>query len=325
MNSGKRTGLTILALVAGASFACDTPNEGDMLEVTATGIVQGRVYFDANANRAEDAGDPSVANVPVELSIRGFRSPVERQVSDGNGRYEFVDLPVGTYWIDVDSIVLGDSLLVLDADTLPINVRPGVTRTRGVGLALSRVSIPDARTLPVGKKITVEGFALNQRVAFGDSTVHLSDGPNAIRATNVFRAGIQQGDSVRLTGRTAILDGQPVLDRVTTQILATTGTPVPAIVSTSAAASANGGTADANHVQVRNAMVVDTVTNSAGDRVVTFNDGTGALDVVFDENITFNLPWMLPDSTAARVTGVLVPTGTGTWRMKPRSQADIVR
>ena len=325
MISGKKAKLTWVAVLTVGLFACDTPNEGDILEVTTTGIVQGRVYFDANANRIEDAGDPSVGNVPVEMSIRGFNSPVERQVSDANGRYEFVDLPVGTYWIDVDSIVLGDSLLVLDADTLPINIRPGITTIRGVGLALSRVSIQEARILPVGKKVTIEGFALNSRIAFGDSTVHLSDGPTAIRATNVFRAGIQQGDSVRLTGRTALLDGQPVLDRVTTQILASTGTPVPVIVNTMSAASANGGTADANHVQVRNAMVIDTLTTSGGDRIVTFNDGSGALQVVFDENITFNLPWMLPDSTAARVTGVLVPTGTGSWQMKPRSQADIVR
>ncbi len=311
--------LTVLAL------ACDTPNAGEMLEVTATGTVAGRVYFDANANRIEDGADPSVANIPVELSIRGSRVPVERQVSDGNGQYEFVDIPVGTYWIDVDSLVLGDTLLVLDADTVPVNVRPGITTAKGVGLALSRVTIAEARILPVGKKVTVEGFALNQRTVFGDSTVHLSEGPTAIRAINVFRAGIQQGDSVRLTGRTGVLNGQPVLDGVTTQILARTGTPAPAIVLTSQAATASNGSLDANHVQVRNAMVVDTVTSTTGDRIVTFNDGSGVLELVFDQDITFNLPWMLPDSTASRVTGVLIPTGTGQWQMKPRSQADIVR
>ena len=83
-----------------------------------------------------------------------------------------------------------------------------------------------------GQKVTIEGFALNDRAAFGDSTVHVSEGATAIRATNVFRANVRQGDSVRLTGRTGIVDGQPVIDRVTSQILATTGTPTPAIVTT---------------------------------------------------------------------------------------------
>ncbi|MCA9738350.1 MAG: SdrD B-like domain-containing protein [Gemmatimonadota bacterium] len=326
MTRARWFGMRLAALgVAVAAFACQTPETGDILEVQATGTVQGRVYFDANANRREDATDPSVPDIPVQLSVRGSREPVATQISNAQGQYQFVDLPVGSYWIDVDSTVLGDTLFVLDADTARVDVRPGATPTKGVGLSLAKVSIAEARTLPAGKKVTIEGFALNSRTVFGDSTVHLSDGPNAIRTINVFRAGIQQGDSVRLTGRTGTFMGQPVLDGVTTQILATTGTPQPTVVSTASAANAVGGTRDANHVQVRDAVVVDTVTVQTGDRIVRVNDGSGVLEVVFDEAITFNLPWLLPDSVPARLTGVLVPTGTGAWQMKPRSQADIVR
>ncbi|MEZ4414474.1 MAG: SdrD B-like domain-containing protein [Gemmatimonadota bacterium] len=324
-----RWGWASTGVVAGVALAvaCTAPDSGDILEIEAVGNVVGRVYFDANANNREDAADPSVPGIPVRMTVRGAREAFATEVSDVNGQYTFADLPVGTYWIGVDTLVLGDTLFVLDADTTPVNVRPTVNTTKGVGLALAQVSIAEARLLPVGKKVTIEGFALNSRVAFGDSTIHLSNGPTAIRAINTLRNFplVTEGDSVRLTGRTARYLGQPVLDGVTSQVLVRTGTPTPAIVSTVAAASANGGALDANHVQVRVATVIDTLTAPSGDRVVRVNDGTGVLEVVFDDDITFNLPWLLPDSVASRLTGVLVPTGAGSWQMKPRSQADIVR
>jgi hypothetical protein len=234
-------------------------------------------------------------------------------------------VPVGDYWMNIDTVTLGDSLIAFRSDTLTVAIRPGVTTTWDIGLTFANVTIAEARTLPVGQKVTIEGFALNDRSAFGDSTVHVSEGATAIRATNVFRANVRQGDSVRLTGRTGIVDGQPVIDRVTSQILATTGTPTPAIVTTANARTAVGGTADANHVQVRSATIVDTTTTAEGDRLLDLDDGSGVVEVLLDVDIPFLLTPLLPDSTLTRVTGVLVPTGSGTWRLKPRAQVDIVR
>jgi hypothetical protein len=313
----------VSAIVAGTS--CSTPEAGDVLAVEAIGGLTGVVYFDANTNRVRDSSDPGLEGITIWLSRRGARTPIVPRKSGATGGYMMDRVPVGDYWMNIDTVTLGDSLIAFRSDTLTVAIRPGVTTTWDIGLTFANVTIAEARTLPVGQKVTIEGFALNDRSAFGDSTVHVSEGATAIRATNVFRANVRQGDSVRLTGRTGIVDGQPVIDRVTSQILATTGTPTPVIVTTANARTAVGGTADANHVQVRSATIVDTTTTAEGDRLLDLDDGSGVVEVLLDVDIPFLLTPLLPDSTLTRVTGVLVPTGSGTWRLKPRAQVDIVR
>jgi hypothetical protein len=320
--------MTIPALLTGAALvvaSCSTPDAGEVLNVEATGDIDGTVYFDANTNRTRDSSDPGVGGITIWLSLRGSRTPIVTRTSGSTGGYAIDGLPVGDYWMNVDTFALGDSLIAFAQDTLTVAIRPGALLSWDIGLSFTNVTIAEARTLPVGQKVTIEGFALNDRSAFGDSTVHVSEGATAIRATNVFRANVRQGDSVRLTGRTGIVDGQPVIDRVTSQILATTGVPAPAVVSTAEANTAVGGTRDANHVQVRAATIMDTLTTAEGDRLLNLDDGTGVVEVLLDMNIPFAVTPLLPDSTLTRVTGVLVPTGSGTWRLKPRGQSDIVR
>ena len=58
------------------------------------------------------------------------------------------------------------------------------------------------------------------------------------------------------------------------------------------------------------------------DFVMTVDDGSGALEVVLDKDITFNLTPLVV-GTIVDVTGVLVPTGAGTWQLKPRGSGDI--
>jgi hypothetical protein len=156
--------------------------------------------------------------------------------------------------------------------------------------------------------------------------LHVADTSGALRATRVVSATfINPGDTIRLLGTRRTRSGQPVLDSVTTLFLAAGVAPTPAIVKTVTAANASAGRLDAALVQVDSAMIVDTLTVSGGF-LLTTNDGSGALGVLLEQAAGFIGPALAPYTPGARIqaTGVLVPTGTGAWQLKPRSQFDVV-
>ncbi len=312
------------ALLAATAFgvaACDVGSTAEPPEIATTGTVAGSVVNDVDGTRGASPGDIPLSDVIVRAAYRGTTTPIAIDTTDGSGSYAMV-VPVGAYWMTVDSMILGDTFEVVEADTLTSEVLPNVTRSRVIALGIRRETIESIRSLPVGRVVSVFGFALNDRTVFGDSVIHLTDGDWSIRATTVFRSPVRQGDSVRLAGTTALDHGQPVLDRVTATILAFTGTPQAPLISTGVANTAQQGRLDASHARVRNALVVDTATVN-GEFRATLNDGSGSLIVEADSDLFLNVGVFRPDSTMVQVRGLLVPTGTGTWVLKPRTQSDI--
>jgi hypothetical protein len=182
------------------------------------------------------------------------------------------------------------------------------------------VSTAAARTLAAGMRVAIEGIALNGWGAFADSTVHLRDATGALRTVRVL-GNVAAGDSVRLLGVIATRDGQPVLTGVSaTTLVAGIGLPVPDSVSTATAASAQAGTRDAGQVRV-GGQITGTNNLPAGDVILTVNDGSGAVEVFMDKDVVFN-PGPYQAGAMLRASGVLVPTGTGSWRLKPRTRDD---
>jgi SdrD B-like domain/Secretion system C-terminal sorting domain len=54
------------------------------------------VWFDANGNGAQDAGENGVSNITVTL-YNAAGAPIATTTTDGNGAYNFANLPAGTY------------------------------------------------------------------------------------------------------------------------------------------------------------------------------------------------------------------------------------
>lgn len=314
--------LTLASAIAVAALAaCDAGSTADPPEIAATGTVSGTVVNDVDGTRGASPGDVPISDVIVRAAYRGTTTPIAIDTTDGSGSYA-MEVPVGAYWMTVDSVILGDSFQVVETDTVTTEVLPGLTRPRTIALGVRRETIESVRLLPPGQVVSVFGFALNDRNVFGDSTLHVREGDFSIRATTVFRANIRQGDSVRIAGTTAVDKGQPVLDRVTATTLAFTGTPIAPLLSTGVANTAQQGQLDASHARVRNVTVVDT-SSAGGEFLATVNDGSGPLVVEIDADLFFNTGVFQPDSALIQVEGVLVPTGTGTWVLKPRTQADV--
>src|SRR6185436_4531227 len=84
--------------------------------------------------------------------------------------------------------------------------------------------------------------------------LHLRAGTKALRTINVVRRDVTTGDSVRVLGRRATEQGQPVLSEVEIYpIRSAVEDPTPLALTTGRAASAASGTVGADLATIRNA------------------------------------------------------------------------
>ena len=313
-----------IAGVAVAVIACENSGSNRVLGIEATGDVVGFVYFDNNANREPDAGDGAVGGIEIALLASGTGDTIASANSDDLGVFSLAGVPVGVYRVVVDTTTVGDSAIVASIDATEITVAPDDTVTIEVAISFPLLSVVAALALPLGEKVFVTGIALNARATFGDSTLHVADTSGTLRAVRVGPAAVFPGDSVRLRGTVATRDGRVVLDldRRPPVVLSIAELPPPDTLTTGMAATANGGLLDAAFVRVDSARITDTVT-VGDDFVVTVDDGTGALEVGLDGNIIFPPePFLVPGGDL-RVSGLLVHSGGGKWRLKPRSDEDV--
>ncbi len=234
-------------------------------------------------------------------------------ILDTSGRFGLVPLP--------GAIVESSGLLVPSAERAGRwSLKP--RSTNDLSFEYPSATLREVRSLEPGKRVAVEGVALNGWATFGDATVHLADRTGALRTIRVAQANLFAGDSVRVIGTVAVLDGQPVLSDATASILAAGTAPAPRPRTTAQAARAAGGL-DAALVQITNATVTDTATTAARDFLLTVNDGSGAVQVLIDQDTGIQRAPYVPNARIDAI-GVLVPlAGGGGWMLKPRTSADL--
>jgi hypothetical protein len=314
-----------------AIAACDNAGADRTLGISAAGIVRGQVYFDANGSRTFDATDVPFPGARIRLLTPVSRDTVLRATTGADGTYRITDVPVGSYEIVIDSASAGDSAFVVSGSRVAVQVLPADSVEHAGSISFLIRSIAEARTLAPGTRLFVTAIALNERATFSDTTLHLVDTSGAIRATRVRPSAVpvSTGDSVRVRARVAQRLGQRVLDDVSVFVVNPTFIPTAATLTTASAATADGaGARDAELVRLIDAAVVDTAT-IAGSLRITMDDGSGPVFVLLDRSadVAFRPPppgeYVVPNRFD--ITGVLVPTGTGAWIVKPRSALDILR
>jgi hypothetical protein len=323
----------VLVAACGAALlaGCEKGGATRLLTIDATGIVRGVVYFDANGSRTFDAADAGVAGARVRLLAPAGRDTLYRATALADGTFRLAGVAVGTYEVVVDSASVGDSVRVVTATPALVQVLPGdsVEFTGGVSFPIRTVA--EARAAAPGTRLFVRGIALHARETFSDTTLHVVDGSGGLRASRIRPGGtpVAAGDSVVLRGTISTRLGQPVLDDVHAFVVRPTFIPTAPLLTTAAAATASAGTRDAQLVRLQNAQVTDTAT-VAGNFQMTMNDGSGAVVVVLDRAADAGFRAPLPAGLYVApnrfdLAGVLVPTGTGAWRVRPRSALDLVR
>ena len=317
-------GVAALAILAGG---CEEVGPSSALEIESTGDVLGRLFLDLNGNAVEDAADQTVPGWLVRLVGRNGGVLASAR-TDSLGFFDFREVPVGEVRVDVERAQLGDSLelfgLVVEN---PIILLAGDAVTLNVGLSYPTVTLGAVDTLPLGRRVFVDGIALNAVVTNGPRELHLRSGTDALRVTSIVRTPVGVGDSVRVLGRRGSEAGWPILTGgAILRLPPPVDDPLPLSVTTGAAATAQGGALGADLVRVRSADLLE-ARNEGDDVVLTVDDGTGPVEIVLRSFLGSDASFFDPDRKRIReTTGLLVPWDDGgglRWRLVIRSADDL--
>jgi len=319
-----RTGLLALATVT--LTACDPAGSDLGFGVEPTGEVAVVLYLDRDGSGTATAPDTLFQGARVSLRPQGGGAAVGTVTSDIQGIARFTEVRLGDYLLTVESTSIGDSLLVagIDMDSVRVAaIAPQVSAT--VRLAYPELSIRQARLLPVGRRVFVRGLVLAGVQLFSDQTSHMADTSLAVRLTGVALqgglTGNAPGDSIVVLGTLAQVNGQPVLGNARVTRVATRPAPVPKPVTSAVAASAQNGALDADLVLVSSVVISDSMTVAPHFQVVA-SDGSGAVTIQLDTNLGIATSGFRV-GRILNVRGVLVPTGQGSWILKPRGAGDV--
>ncbi len=288
------------------------------------------VFYDRDASGTLTPFDTTFAGIRAGLLTLGTLDTVAAGTTDAQGRIQIPGPPLGRYRLGVDTSGLGDTLRLFLAipDTLVVTASTPAQVVSGA-LTLPRRTAAEVRTAPDGERVMVSGLVLSGLQRFADTTAHIRDATGALRLLEARNLGAPpfniEGDSVRVLGTVATRNGQKVIAaaRLFTYY-AFAGGPGPGVdtLSTANARTAAGGTRDADLVFINNAVILSTVAVGSALQV-TVDDASGPVDLLMDENLGA-VPSQFPVGMSVRAQGVLVPTGTGFWQLKPRAFADLV-
>lgn len=323
--------VTVLAamLLVGIVASCMSATDVERLEVSATGVILGQAFLDQNGTGVSDAGDVPLRNGAVQLVAQGTQAVVAEGTTDSLGAFVVLDVPLGSYDVRLDSAVLGDSLTVL-ATASTVTIQLGDTTVVSLGASYPHLPLESVLTATPGRRVFTAAIALTTRPNNGDGLVFFKGASGYLRGTNVDRAPLAPGDSVRLLGRVTLSHGRPALDAVTPFLLVSGAQLVPPVdVSVPAAGEANGGALDAALVRIRDAEIKDT-SSVGNDKYFWAHAGGDSVEVVLRSflGISPNPP-IRPDTVVAlsQAIGLLSPFDDGSgnvrWRLLVRSASEI--
>jgi len=332
MRHRTKWGALLAAMIVGL-VSCDYATDVQLLEISGTGVLFGTAYLDLNGSGAADAGDQPLKNASVQLTTPGSGNVVIAATTDTLGGFVLTGVPVGTYDIGLSSSVLGDSLTAIGAGG-SVTVALGDTTSFSIGATFPTLSLAEVRAATPGRRVFALGVALNNRTASTDGTIHILDttAVSWLRITNSSLpvSSVLVGDSLRLLGRTAVNNGQPVLDAATAYVLQRGLSLPPAVeASVATAASANAGALDAAVVRIRKASISDTSTAPNGDFHFWAHSTMDSVEVVFKWFRGISSSSVRPDTIVgvAQLTGLLTPFDDGIgnvrWQLLPRGGSEV--
>lgn len=319
--------LLLAAGVAAGIAACDNSGAYRTIGITATGVARGVVFFDANGSGNLDVADSPLAGVLVRFVVPLSNDTVARITTGLDGTFRTAGIPVGTYALVIDPASVGDSAQITNVTAGPFTIRPDDSVSVEAMASFPELTTQQVRTATLGARVFVSGVSLHSRATYSDTLLHVVDTAGALRATRVRPTAAVAGDSVRLRGRVALRNGERVIDDVTVYVVGATFIPTVPNVGTLTASTADAGVLDAALVQVFDAAITDSAT-VLGSLQLTVDDGSGPLVVLLDRvaDAAFRPPFapgVFDVGERFDLVGVLVPTGAGSWILRPRSALDL--
>ena len=319
--AGGAAALTVL--VAGACE--DAPEFGVGLQGRGTILLQ--AFYDYDGQQGASGADAAAPGLRFEVLLPGSNTAVASAVTNQSGLAELALIPTGSYALRVDPDYLADTLQLAWIDTTAVTFTPWDSVTVRVGVTPPTRSIADARTLPEGQRVWVEGMVLVSRGNSIDGSVHVrATGGGALRARFLAATGGAPGDSARILGVTVGQGARRDLDNALLSVLASAVRPIlPVVVSVADARGAQAGALDADLVVIQEGVVTDVATIPFVGQEVTVSAGGASLEVVFLQQNGLGGAMVVPGTPVVSMTGVLVPdpNDLGRWQLVPRGQGDV--
>lgn len=273
-----------LAALAGVVLGACADDPSPVEPIDETGTVAGIVFFDRDNNGefTPTAGDSALANVAVNIKLRGTDSVLARPTTGADGRFS-ATVPVGTHDVDVvrDANIVGArfvfcggraSVYAREQTFLPTPVKFGCV-----------VRIQAAEALALNSTVTVAGIVTAQPGRFraqGDN-IFIQDPTGGIQVfgASLIPLGLQEGDSIEVTGELAAFSTQLQITnpRVATNIRRGATVPNPIVRTTGAlAATTNPLAADVGRLIAVQKVQVGAFGFGGQAGNAQMNDGTGA-------------------------------------------------
>jgi hypothetical protein len=188
-------------LVAAAlAPACD--GGGGPTNPFSKAAVRGVAFVDYDLDgRYTPPVDAPAPGVVTALLRQGTTDTAAKAVAGPNGAFLMLNVDVGHYTLVAGrGAVIGDSLTIMPIDSADMVLAANDTASREVRLSFSMVTVAQLAQTPIGRKVSLEGIALNTLATFRDSTIHLVDRTGFTRAVRVRPVVVNERDSIRIFG-----------------------------------------------------------------------------------------------------------------------------
>jgi hypothetical protein len=282
------------------------------------------VFFDRDWSGDRTTADTTRGGLEVSLLPLNVATPIASDTTNAQGVVGFPGLDPGYYRIRLDNALLGDTLAAEATPSIDTVRAAGTTVDVRVSVAPPVSTIGGVRNGIQGRTVVVPAVITAGGQRYGDHSTFIEDTTGALRLRHVSnldgRDYNNPGESVRVRGRIAIYNEEVVLDSARIYLAGNVNGLPPDTLSTSAAASAAGGAADAGLVQILNATIVDTAT-VGGVFLAGVDDGSGRLVVRLDPLLFAPTTSFAPGAKLDAV-GPLAAMGGGVWQLWPRDNGD---
>ncbi|MCC7353459.1 MAG: hypothetical protein IT330_06845, partial [Anaerolineae bacterium] len=172
------------------------------LPIPSRGSIGDRVWYDADRDGVQDAGETGIQNVRLDLVRSG--TVLATDFTDANGNYLFTDLEAGTYRVDVDPWSLPpDFVLTNGSDPREVVLAAGISR-RDVDFAYAPPVLPqpfavDVAIMTQGLRMDINAGVPYEKIAGKDMLVRVQlYSPGGWRS--VMRARCEIYQAGRVTG-----------------------------------------------------------------------------------------------------------------------------
>ncbi len=315
------------ALAIALLVGCTNAGEDLGLPPLSVGTVTVGVIVDRDGTGTLTSFDTVYNGARIALFMREGIDTFRIMNTNANGLANFTSLPIARYRYALIPSSVGDTLPAVTFGTGEFQIRADTMGGSGtIMVSYATLSIEAARQAQAGHRVFVHGVVTSPLQFFSDSAMFIRSGGRYLRITAAQhrpgRTGNNLGDSVIVLGTTGSDAGQPVLLGGRVLTVGVGPAPTPEEVTVAEVRTARAGALDAALVRLSGAKIADTASVGA-EWHVWVTDTLAMTDtarVVFDAVLQVTKPAYAP---GRRFTsrGVLVPSGSGTWSLKPRPVA----